>query len=229
MRPDQVFVANLVVGLLAAALFGMAVRGRARLCWSFSAYLVMAIVTNRLIVWWPERFFTLRFWIVKESLYAILMVLIALELAWVALEAFPRARGISRLAVIAVAAVGLLAVFTAGTGDKAGRVGEFMAAAQTGAVWAFVVLLAVAYWYRLPLHAWHRSIALGFALYGGVYGALLGTVGHFGWSAYDYVAPLEPAAYAATVGLWVLAAWRSEERSLLVPEARRQLQPWVRT
>ena len=229
MTPDQVFVANLVAVLLVAVLLGLAVRQRALLCWSFVAYLVMAVVTNRLIVWWPERFYTLRFWVVKESLYAALMALIAFELAWVALEAFPRARRLSLLAVAVVAGVTLVVASAARSGDQAARVGEFMAAAQTGAVWTFVVLLAVASWYRLPLHAWHRSIALGFALYGGVYGALLATVGHFGWSAHRYVAPLEPAAYAATIGLWVLAAWRAEDRSVLVPETRRRLQPWVRT
>src|SRR5262249_19167532 len=149
------------------------VRGRARLCLSFVAYLAMAIVTNRLIVWWPEQFFTLRFWTLKEGLYATFTGLVALELAWVALEAFPRARRMCMVTVGAVVGLTLLAVGTAPNGDRIARVGEFMAAAQTGAVWTLVVVLAVASWYRLPLHAWHRSIALGFALYGGVYAAML--------------------------------------------------------
>src|SRR5262249_46495978 len=111
--------------------------------------------------------------------------------------------------------------------DFAARVGMLLARAQTGAVWAFAAFVAIASWYRLPLHPMHRSITLGFVLYLGVYGMLLSAVGYFGWSAYPYIAALDPAAYAATVGLWMHAAWRPEAASALGPEARHHLHPWV--
>jgi hypothetical protein len=210
MKPEQVLVANLVAALLLATLAGLAVRGRVLLCRSFAVYVALALTTNRLVTWWPEQFYTSDFWTFKETLHAILMALVALELTVVGLEAFPRARRAGVLALMLIAGVTALAVAAEPAPDYATRVGVLLARAQTGAVWGFVAVLAIASWYRLPLHPMHRSITLGFALNLGVYGVLLSAVGHFGWSAYRYVAALDPAAYAATVGLWMLAAWRPE-------------------
>jgi hypothetical protein len=227
MKPEQELVANVVAVLLLATLAGLAARGRILLCRSFAAYLTLALTTNRLITWWPERFYTSGFWTLKETLYALLMPLLALELTAVALEAFPRARRAGLAVLVTIAGLTVLAVAAAPGPDYSARMGLLLARAQTGAVWGFVALLTIASWYHLPLHPTHRSIILGFALYLGFYGALLSAVGHFGWSAYRYLAALDPAAYAATVGLWMLAAWRKEEASALGPEARRHLQPWV--
>ncbi len=72
-----------------------------------------------------------------------------------------------------------------------------------------LVVVMVASWYRLPLGPWHRMIALGFVLYQGAYAVLLSALAGTGWSAYAYIVGLEPAAYAATVGLWTFGAWRT--------------------
>jgi fluoride ion exporter CrcB/FEX len=210
MSQGSLFIANLVALLLFGALLGVLLRGRASRCWSFTAYLALALITNRLVCWWPERFFRLWFASLKELMYAALMVVITLELAWVALARFPRAR---RQAISIVAAVGgVVAVLVSTTRSEGlqARIGTTTALANSGALLVLVVLLAVVYWYHLPLESWHRVIAQGFVLYGGAYGVLLGAVGLFGHEAYGYLVALDPAAYAATVGLWVLAAWRPE-------------------
>jgi hypothetical protein len=53
-------------------------------------------------------------------------------------------------------------------------------------------------------------IAVGFVLYEGLYTVLLGLLGHYGAVAATYVSALDAAAYAATVGIWLNAAWRIE-------------------
>ncbi len=211
MSQASLLVANLVAGLLLMVLLGVVVRGYAWRCWSFTAYLVVALVCNRLVTWWPERFFRLWFASLKELTYAALMVVIAAELALVALARFPRAR---RQALLgrqrdhrrrgghswprprpAISARGS---------------GRPLALANVGALLALIVLLLLVHWYRLPLEPWHRAIALGFVLYRGAYGLLLGAVGLFGLGAYRYLVALDPAAYAASVGLWLMAAWKSD-------------------
>jgi hypothetical protein len=210
VTPAQESVANLVALLLGGALVGLFVTGRVRLCRSFGLYLGVTLASNRAIVWWPERLFTGEFWAVKETLQAALVIAIAAELADVALMAFPRARTVVRRGVVAVALATLLGVSGAIAGGYYAWVGSLAPRASLGASWAMLVVVLVAARYRLPLGPWHRIIALGFVLHQSVYAVLLSVLAASGWSVYPYVVGLEPAAYAATVGLWVFGAWRSD-------------------
>jgi len=205
----QQTVANLVALLLGGALVGLFVTGRIWLCRSFGLYLGMTLATNRLIVWWPEHFYNIQFWALKEALQAALVMAVAVELADVALMTFPRARSSVRRGVAAVALLTLLGVSTAIAGGYYVLVGTLAARASLGAAWAMLVVLMVTTWYRLPLGPWHRMIALGFVLYQGAYAVLLSALVGTGWSAYSYIVGLDPAAYAATVGLWAFGAWRT--------------------
>lgn len=224
MNAGSLLVANFVAVLLAVALLGMVVRGHAWRCWSFTTYLAVALLSNRLVCWWPEHFFRLWFASIKELTYAALMILITIDLASVSLSRFRRAR---RHAIILAAAIGgtvaLLLSTTTTTQGLQARVGITTALANGGALLALTGLLVVVHWYHLPLEPWHRVIALGIVLYRGVYGVLLGAVGLFGLGAYGYLATLDPAAYAATVGLWAIAAWRPERAPSVVAERARSL------
>ncbi len=213
-------IADLAALLLLATLVGMALSGRIQLCRSFALYLAVVVVVNRLIRWWPEQFYTSRFFTGKELVYAGLSIAIVIELAWSGLASFPRARRIS-LALVSVVTLGFVvaAVRTFGANDYATQIGVVVGGAQSFALAALVVFLAVAQWYRLPLRPWHRAIAIGFLLYRGVYGVLLGALAHWGGPVYAFVAELDRAAYAVTVGLWGFAAWRTEWHDLTA-EAR---------
>ncbi len=221
MTPAQETVANLVALLLAAALAGLLVTGRVWLCKSFGLYLAVALTTNRAVVWWPERCYTPAFWTVKEILQAGLVLVVALELAAVALVAFPRARRVARLAIAAVAVATLAGMSGGVTGGYFAWVGALAPRASLGAAWAMLVVLAVAGWYRLPLGPWHRTIAFGFVLYQCVYALQLSALARSEWSAYSYLLALDPAAYAATVGLWAFGAWRRAWAGLPRPVAER--------
>lgn len=210
MTPAQESVANLVALLLGGALVGLLVTGRIWLCRFFGLYLVWTMATNRAVVWWPERFFGIDVWAVKETLQAAIVIAVAVELADIALMTFPRARTIARRGIAAVA---LLTALSAGSALASGHyvwVSTLAARASLGSAWAMLVVVVVAAWYRLPLGPWHRTIALGFVLYQGVYAVFLSVLAASGWSIYPYVVGLEPAAYAATVGVWVFGAWRPE-------------------
>ena len=209
MTPAQESLADLVALLLGGALAGLLVTGRLWLCRAFGLYLLVTLATNRAVVWWPERFYNGPFWTAKETLQAALVIAVAVELSDVALMAFPRARAIARRGVVAVALVTLLGVSTAVAGGYEVWVSTLAARASLGASWAMLVVVMVASWYRLPLGPWHRMIALGFVLYQGAYAVLLSALAGTGWSAYEYIVGLEPAAYAATVGLWTFGAWRT--------------------
>jgi hypothetical protein len=201
--------ADLVAVLLLATLVGMSLSGRVGLCRSFAAYLALAIVTNRLWRWWPELY-TLNVFSAKELLFAGLSILIVLELAWSGLATFPRARRTSLWVVLALAALGAIVAARVFGAESYQVHVVLVAGGQLCALVALVVFLAVVQWYHLPLRPWHRAIAVGFLLYRGAYGVLLGVLAHYGGPVHAFVAELDRAAYAATVGLWGIAAWRAE-------------------
>ncbi len=206
--PHQL-VADLVALLLAAALLGIIVTGRLWLCRSFGLYLAVTLLTNRLVSWWPGRFFNLGFFTLKEGLHALLVVVVAAELAVTAFMAFPRAQRVALRGVLAVVAVAALTVAVAPTSTYVDWMGSVVPRMVLGAGWSLVVVLLVAYWYRLPLTPWHWMLIVGFVLDFGLYGALLAAIGHYGLGMYPYLSALNPTAYAASVGLWVFAAWRA--------------------
>ncbi len=204
-------VDDLIAVLLLATLVGMWLSGRIGLCRSFAAYIAFAILTTELMRWWPEQFYTRSFFTAKELVFAALSIVIVLELIGSGLATFPRARRISLWSVLAITVAGALAVLGAsGATDYYTRLGVLVGTGQLCALVTLVVFLAVVQWYRLPLRPWHRAIAVGFLLFRGVYGVLLGVLAHFGGPAHAFVEELDRAAYAATVGLWGFAAWRAE-------------------
>lgn len=228
MKAEQVFVANLVGVILAMTLLGLVVRRRITLCRSFTVYIAGVFVTDRLAVHWPEQFWTQGFWHGKEFALAGFKLVIAAELAHLIFQALPRARRAAIAFMIAATLVLAAAAASDPVPEGVPALGLAQARIQASAVWAFVMLVLLATWYHLPLHPFHRALLTGFALYLGVYGTLLGLLGSRGVGMYPYFAALDPAAYAATVGLWALAAWRPEEATALTPAARQHLQPWAR-
>jgi hypothetical protein len=203
--------------LVVATLSGLLARGRMRLCPAFAAYLGMCLLSNRLMLWWPENFLTRRFWMMKEAVIALLMLLILLDLMSVALAGFPRVRRLVTWAVLGLACVALLAVIAS---FAAGLDYPVLAAvferARSGTVGAYVAALIVIYRYSLPQHPLQRMVLLGFVLYLGAYGAMLGArtspvmssaLGALGHSASTYFVAIADCAYCATIALWAWAAW----------------------
>lgn len=209
MKPEEVLIANVVAALVAATLVGMAFRRRSAECSTFTVYLAVVLLTNRLVTWWPESFYTWRFWVLKEIVLQALILAVAIDLSSVALRPFPRARRWTLAALLALVAATCLAAALAERGDYFHALAVLVPRLGAGAALAFGVLASVTLWSWLPVRPFHRMIVAGFFLHLTAYVALLTLVKQLGWSAYPVLAALDPAAFGASVGLWLLGAWRA--------------------
>jgi len=224
----QVLVANLIAVLLLAALVGLIVRGKARLWWSFTALLVAALAGNVLTRLWPPLVGDWSFWAFRQALYSGLYMSMAIELA---LKLFsgrlPRAR---LKALLLAAAVSVLTAAVASVvADGSARTGmaAVLPTLRAGAAWLLALLLALAVYYHLPIHPFHRVVIVGAALYHCTFVGLSALVGIAGWHMLATFNALDPAFYATTVGLWAYAAWRPEPAPALSPATATLLQPWA--
>ena len=236
MTVSQSLVANLSALLMAAAAAGLLARRRARLCWSFLAYLVALILGNQLTVWFPDTFHSPGFWIAKTVVYDALLSLIALEIALLAFSGLPRARlrAEMMLALILLVFLGIGMLPTTSVGYPYLAMLGLVAPRGTAAcLWLFVAVMGIAVWHRAPMHPFHRALLLAFSLYLGMETWLLGLVGIAAASrpaymaAYAYLEALDPLAFAVTAGFWAWAAWRREPKAVLSPAVAHRLQPWA--
>ena len=154
--------------LLMATLAGLWCQGRMRLVYTYPAYAVAAIVLSSLTGLWPDRFNTWSFYWFKQSVYALLEMGIALELAIRVFQAFPAARTTARGALLLVLAITVVATWTAPDGPPREGVQQQWAdlvlslhpRIANGTAWLFGALFALILYYRLPLHPLHKAIAM---------------------------------------------------------------------
>jgi len=214
MKPDplSVAIALLVEAALVAALTGLALRGRWRQLLAFTAYLAAVLTGNILITWWPERFWVLSFWVVKEATYAALLLGVVLELAWLTFRPFRGAATTARrmilVALLLLAA--LLALAPARDSAHLAAAGELLPRFATITVWLLAGVLALAHWYRVPWDRFHLSVAWSLVAHMTVFGVLLRLEGIHGWAAQVYLNALDPPAYLALTSWWAWVAWRPE-------------------
>jgi hypothetical protein len=215
------------------AVAGLIIRGRARLCWSFLAYLTAVMIGDAMMAYlWPERFLTHEAWITSQTLYAMLRILVAFEIAAVAFQAFPRAR--TRVLVL-LAIIGSITAFVVASPVALEHSGGYMylavaeriqPALQIGSLWLFVAIIALAGWHVIPLHPFHRDVVTAFVLYLAMQ-AIIYRVLDPTASAAVYARSLLPAMYGAAVGVWAWAAWRPEREPATSRVTMRKLQPWA--
>jgi hypothetical protein len=195
---------------LLALLAGILVRGRARLCWSFAVYVFAVLLGNTLVTVWPGRFYTEEFWVVKQGVYDVLKVAIALELAHRAFGAFPGALRTARRVLLAVLVLStvLLAMLTPRSSYE--TLWEWQPSVATSAVWLLTATALLVVWYQIPIHDWPRAIMLGLAPYLLVVVTLMGLLKRHGWEFRSELGILDSLAYAALLVFWTWAAWRPE-------------------
>jgi len=209
--------------LLAMLFLGLLTQRRYRLCWSFLAYVAAVFLGNRLVVTWPEIFFTRWFASLKEAVYALLKLSIAAELGLLTFSRLPRARRLF-LSVIAVLTI-LAALAQLAPSSMPGHWARVLnPRGQASVLCLLASTIVLAAFYRVPFHPFHRSLLLGFGLYLFAYTGSLTLLKEWGPSAYPYYAALDPAAYAASLCVWILAAWRPAPA---LSPAGRHLQPWA--
>jgi hypothetical protein len=215
MSALQVGVAHAVKLALVAALLGLVARDRARLCWSFAAYLVAILVGNSLVSFWPARFYNPGFWVLKQGVYDALKMAVALELAWRALSAFPGAMRTARRVVLLVLAASTLALALLTPTSYYATLWNWQPGTATAALWLLTATALLVVWYQVPLHDWQRAIMLGLVPYLLVFVTVLDLLKRLGWPALHATAGLvDSLAYLCLVVFWAWAAWRREPPTL---------------
>jgi hypothetical protein len=220
MSEIQVALSHAVKLAVVAVLAGLVARGRARLCWSFAAYLVAILVGNSLASLWPSRFYTPEFWVLKQAVYDALKMAVALELAWRAFEAFPGALRTARRAILALLVASTLALALFTPPSSYATLWNFQPGTATAALWLLTATALLVVWYQVPVHDWQRAIMLGLAPYLLVFVIVLDLLKRHGWMALHAAAGvLDSAAYLSLLVFWAWAAWRRDSKHPLAGRA----------
>ena len=212
MSELQLLVANLVTTTVLLILVGLIARKRAHLCWSFTVYLAAIAVGNLMVMLWPEQFFTRWFYILKESVYNVLNLCLAAEMAYRVFRAFPGALARARLVLAPMLALITIGVISVPRGiDYIDIVTRYHPQIQTGVIWLLSATAVLAVWYNLPLNPLHRALLLGMSSYLIVFATLANIARSFGYSqTRATLSKLDGFAYLAVVVWWAYTAWRSE-------------------
>lgn len=206
--------AQRIIAVTAIALCGMLVllllrRDQARVCYSWSAYILIVGLADALILFWPRTFWNWSFWSGKELTLAVLKAGIGLELGTLAFARFPGAHRTARLwaaFALSVAAITMALAPKTETAGLAGLVLEAHARLSHGSALLLVSLGMLVLWYRVPVHRLHRAILRGLATYllifSGTSRAALAMLSQGLLEWWTVVAHLDGAAFALMLAYW---------------------------
>jgi len=212
MTPAERVIVCLTLLLLSACLAGLFARRRHGVCVSFTLYLGAVVLSDALVLLWPERFHYWEFWVLKETVHNLLKFGIALELTLRTFRAFPAARrtaaglvlGVLLLTWLSVGAMPKLEV--ARPKDLALNLHPYILA---GTLWLFIAISVLILWYRLPVAPLHKALLLGFVPYLLVFTVAINLLRSLGgevvrvWAGY-----VKNVAYLALLAYWTYTAWR---------------------
>jgi hypothetical protein len=209
-----------------AILMGLLARRRAHLCWSFVAYLVTALVFNSLMSFWPEQFFRLWFYSLMQDLLQALKVGIAAELAYRTFRAFPGAAARVRILLAPVFFVPVLFVSKVPSGASYQDIIQiYQPQLQTAVIWIMTAITLLIAWYRVPVHAMHRAILIGFAAYLLIFTTLLNVLRDFGFeNLRSFIGTADGYAYVVLLGWLAYSAWVPARQPVLSLNVMRRLQ-----
>ncbi len=234
MTPADLVILHSGTTLSVAGLTGLAARGRAGRCVSFTAYLACLAVASLLTSFVSDP--SWRFWLTIESVQGLLTLAVVFELALRMLVRLPRAAALAGRAlgvVLALTLLGTLArlwvvlpqVLLAPSGERlAYEISSLLLPLVSyGAAFLCTALLAVANWYLLPLDPLHRGILVGFSVYLVLFSALLISLrgGHD-----QALSRVNSSAFLLLLGAWNWAAWRLEPPEPAPADVVRRLWPW---
>ena len=217
MNPEMSPIAFVVVdGAVLLTAVGLAVRGRWRLSVFFALYLVSVLLKEVLFLFWPERFYFQRFWLIFQAVLDILKFGIALEVGWRTFGAFPGAASVARktaLLILAVTAIAVASLPLASPNSTSAltAVTRFHPRLLDGTIWLMAAILVLAKWYRVPVHRFHAGLLPSLALY----------LVFFTWvlSLFDgrdfetvraYMGVLDSVGFFLVTCWWLHITWRAE-------------------
>ncbi len=204
------FLALFVLGTIFT---GVLRRGRFRVCRMFLLFLAVVYITDLLPIFWPERFFTSRFWLVRESLHNALRFAVALELAYFAFRSFPGARSTARALLLLLLGTTLVTVLWASWElPSLPEYSQILSRLQPrllgGTIWLLTGIAALILWYRLPVDPMHKAILLGWVPYLLIFTTGLNLAATYGWNEFIPKANIvHTLAYFLLLSYWAWAAW----------------------
>ncbi len=210
MSELQLLVAHLVKLGLVALLTGMVVRGRLGLCWTFGLYVLAILVGNTLVTLAPQRFYTPSFWVLKQGVYDVLKMAIAIELTWRAFAAFPGAWRTARVVLLVLLVTSALFLAWLTPRSSFHTLAEWQPGVVTAAVWLLTATALLVVFYQVPIGDWQRAIMLGLAPYLLVFVTWLSLLRSYGWALRTEVSLIDALAYLGVVLFWARAAWRRD-------------------
>jgi hypothetical protein len=207
-------------------LVGLFVRHRAHVCWSFVGYLAWGLVCNTLISFWPDQFYRAWFYQLMQGVLDALKLAIAAELTYRTFRAFPGAAARVRVflaPLFLVPALFVTKVPTATSYEDWVRV--YQPQVQTGVIWIITAITLLIAWYRVPVHAMHRAILIGFAAYLLIFTTLLNILRDYGFETVrQFINVADSYAYLLLLVGWAYAAWVPTRRPVLSLDVLRRLQ-----
>jgi hypothetical protein len=226
MNGAEVLVLHAMKLAIIAILVGLFVRHRAHLCWSFVAYLVTTLVCNSLMSFWPEQFFRLWFYSLMQDLLNALKLAIAAELTYRTFRAFPGAAARVRILLAPIFLVPVLFVSNVPAGASYQEIVQIhLPQLQTGVIWIITAITLLIAWYRVPVHAMHRAILIGFAAYLLIFTTLLNVLRDYGFeNLRSFINMADGYAYVLLLCSWAYAAWVPARRPVLALDVLKRLQ-----
>jgi hypothetical protein len=210
MAPAEKLVVCVGLLLLAACLTGLFARRRQGLCVSFTLYLGAVLLSDSLVLLWPQRFRSWDFWVLKESVHNLLKFGIALELTVRTFRSFPAARKTAAWLVLGVLVLTWLSVGprprleVGSTEELALNLQPYVLA---GTLWLFIAISTLILWYRLPVTPLHKALLLGFVPYLLIFTAAINLRRSYGGNVRDLAGYIKNVAYQILLAYWVYAAW----------------------
>jgi len=208
---------------VAGTLAGLVTTGRARHCLSFVVYLTALLTCETLTVIWQADFYTAEFWMRKQVLYDVLRTVVALEMAWRVVRAFPGALRTARWSALAllVRAIAILATGPHRAPYEVIFTWQPRVVASTAVLFTLTALLVA--WYHLPIRAIHRAIMGGFAIYSAFFVTILGLLQRWGWEFRPIINAIESTALLGVTLWWMRTAWARQEEAMPEVEEIRAL------
>jgi hypothetical protein len=226
MSGTELLLAHVMKLGLLAVLVGLFTRRRAHVCWSFIGYLSWNLGCNVLYTMWPDQFYRQWFGLLMQGVSDAFKVAVVAELTYRTFRAFPGAAARVRVFLAPVFLVPVLFVWrvpSAASYEELARV--YQPQVVTGIIWCMVATSLLIAWYRVPVHAMHRAILIGFASYLLIFTTLKNVVRDFGFLEVGRIINLfDGYAYLILLAGWAYAAWVPARRPVLSLDVLKRLQ-----
>jgi hypothetical protein len=192
---------------------GLAARGRWRLSPFFAGYVASNLVSV-LPYLWPQRFYTQAFWILLQAVHDVLKIGAVLEIIWRTFRVFPGAASATRHAVLTLLAATMVAAVATPLANRPATayettVEDFHPRVMDGTLWVIAAALGLAWFYRIPLHPFHRTVLTTLAIYTAFYSTLLRLFAHHEFGVYrPYADAVNSIVSLVIYSWWAWVVWR---------------------